>query len=1340
MRHHGYLAVALAGMTAAAGWVLSQTDLVDASEEETSSFREVYSQSRAEAAPAPDPKGMRLNYFDARWNRVLSDVAKHANVTLVMDKIPPGRFARRDRTRYSTEDCVRILNRELEGLGFRLVKQGEYLIVLHLDQARTRYARPLLPADEAIAPAETESDDGPFRSASARVDQLNARWASVAHSDDDEDVEQESSETTTIPISPNVLQETDSFLDADGGAADEPAAAPVVRKVEIEHSTAAEVARAVYLVFERRSELLQKGIQELPTFVVFNTNDADKSGAPLFRVGIDQKNNRLIVEADEKRAEHLVKLLQRLDKPRATSPDDEASKLVEAPDVTDQTARALNDQLRRLVAMRRQQETSDVPAAVEKPEAGADIADTSAFNLRGDVNIQAMQELGVLMIEGNEEDLERLGPIIERLEQMSVGSLPDIHLLELQHVNSEAFAELLTSVYDRLAELRKRGEEERQSVAFFPVVQPNSVLILAPQLELPAILELAERLDTKLDPGSEFRVFELKNAIASQVVAGLESFYEDRQGLATRIRPLADVRTNSVIVQGHPRDLAEVGRLIEGLDRDKPGAVHEVKIIELNHATANELAEVLNSAIQAVTSPPQTTSGGTGGFGGNQGPQELRDTKSIALEFLSTDGDAQKLIRSGFLVDVRINADPRSNTLIVSAPEASMTLLAALIQTLDQPPSAIAAIKVFALQNADAEQSVELLTTMFENTNQEEQLGVQIAGAEDAASSLIPLQFSADIRTNTVLAVGSEEALSIVEAILLRLDTDDARQRTTTVIELRNSRAEEVAESINVFLEQQQALQDSSDDLVSNVERLRQEAIVAADFGSNSLIVSASPEYFSRITEIISNLDSNKPQVVIQALIVEVQLDNTDEFGIELGFQDPLLFSRSILQSAEDLITIPTSTLVPGVGTVQSTTIITQNATPGFNFNNTGAPLGNNATGNTGAVGSQGISNFSLGRQNGDLGFGGFVFSAQSDAVNVLIRALAARRTLHILSRPQIRATHNNSATIRVGQEVPVVNGVDILEGGIVSPVIEPRNTGLILTVTPRITPDGTVVMAVYAEKSALSPGGVPVFTDITTGNSIDSQIIDVAIAETTVDVPNGQTIVIGGMITKSDETLERKVPWLGDLPVVGKAFRYDSTNTARTELLIFLTPRIIYSHADAELIKQVESERLHFIESEAEEVHGPLYSVPARREQVLEEVVPGPDSLVPEAPFSDPKFQSELQDGATGKKATDGVASEVLPQQVRRGNRESNVRTASARTSDTDRPVRRAGHETDAPAGERSWVNRIFKRGSKTRQQAKRVVEAPTAVDSTEAPATESVDRTESDLSDLGFGDVDWN
>jgi type II secretion system protein D len=500
-----------------------------------------------------------------------------------------------------------------------------------------------------------------------------------------------------------------------------------------------------------------------------------------------------------------------------------------------------------------------------------------------------------------------------------------------------------------------------------------------------------------------------------------------------------------------------------------------------------------------------------------------------------------------------------------------MGLMTALVEALDRAPNAVSEIKVFTLKNADAQQSVDLLETLFDNTNQEEQLGIQLAGTEGSSSSLIPLRFSADIRTNTVLAVGSAESLSVVEAVLLRLDNDDTRKLETTVIPLRNAPAELVAATLLDFLEQQQALQDSSEDLISNIERVRQQVLVSPDTNSNSLIVSASPQYFSQISGIIQTLDAQPPEVVIQALIVEVTLDATDEFGIELGFQDPLLLSR-------------------GLTTAASTT-----AVPGLNFNNTSVGLGNNFTAaapNTGTVATQGLSDFSLGRQNGNLGFGGFVFSAQSDAVSILLRALASRRTLHVLSRPQVRTTHNNLARVNVGQSVPVVNGVTVSQLGQANPQIIRQDTGITLEVTPRITPDGIIAMKVFASKSGLAGTDVPVFVN-SDGSTINSPIINQSIADTTVNVPNGQTIVIGGMITKSDSSLEQKVPWLGDLPIVGRAFRYDSTTISRTELLIFLTPRVILSDLDSELIKQVESERLHFLESDAEEVHGPLYSVP---------------------------------------------------------------------------------------------------------------------------------------------------
>jgi type II secretory pathway component GspD/PulD (secretin) len=162
--------------------------------------------------------------------------------------------------------------------------------------------------------------------------------------------------------------------------------------------------------------------------------------------------------------------------------------------------------------------------------------------------------------------------------------------------------------------------------------------------------------------------------------------------------------------------------------------------------------------------------------------------------------------------------------------------------------------------------------------------------------------------------------------------------------------------------------------------------------------------------------------------------------------------------------------------------------------------------------------------------------------------------------------------------------------------------------VTPRISPDEVIVMEVAAEKSAFIPGqGVPVFTDVNTGGVIRSPVKDIITAQTTVSIPNGQTIVLGGMITTLDDVIERKVPGLGDLPLIGRAFRHDISTTRRTELLIFLTPRIVHNSLESEMMKQIEACRISFCEGCAEQIHGPLFAVPEDDAMVFPEQLPLP-------------------------------------------------------------------------------------------------------------------------------------
>ncbi|MBM81073.1 MAG: hypothetical protein CMJ78_10825 [Planctomycetaceae bacterium] len=1160
-----------------------------------------------------------LNFFHSSWSKILQRVAEESGKKLVMERIPKGRFSRRDGRKYELDDAIKVLNRELEPENFRLITQGDYLVLLHLPSIRKRYHRPQFPTD-ALKPEAN---------ASKLWTPENIKPQSFAT-----DIRPQRQNARPTPAVRQVNHETAKTV--------QPRARVAVRMKSHE---ATEVSRILYKAFQPKVKLVGNGPEGLPAFQVTRDDIPTRKNqsqvvrkVPLpgeaqeqflapttksptarptqvqFTVGIDTVENRLVVEAPRDRAFAVARLIRNLDHAEV-KPSDTIQFVSSAKDVQ-RLAQNIGPTINRLV---RQQTPADEKKPAEgeandptKPgalpqdagnggaaeQANKPTAETTFGGLKGEVKIEYVPGVGFIL-RGNEEDVKKVEDIIRLIEDMSVGTTPDITVRILRHVHSEALAELLTSVYENLGTALGQNQREK-TVAFTPVIVPNAIIIVASASELESINALIKQLDQPVDPRSEYMVFSLENAVATQVLTTIEGLYEEPTGLGPRVKAIADARTNTVVVQASPNDMEQIIALIQKLDRVGSGAINQLKVFPLVNAVAEELAETLNLAIQSVVNPPATVQGQGqfGSSGAGRGSEALREARSAVIEYMTGEGDNKKAIRSGVLSDIRINPDSRINSLIVTAPKESMALIEELIKQFDKPTATVADIKHFSLKNADARDVVELLQELFvDDSGDENQVGVQLAGAEDASSNLIPLKFSVDVRTNSIFAVGGKEALEVVEALLLRLDQSDVQQRQNIVFRLKNSPATEIADSLNLFMSTQRDLAEADPDLVSAFEQIEREVIVVPEPVSNSLLISASPRYFDEMKELVMKLDEAPAQVTIQALIVEVTLENNDEFGIELGIQDSVLFDRSATL-ADNLLTITRTDQVPNAngGTVQTTTqqIITQAATPGFLFNN--LQLGNNTspdTSNAADLGGQALSNFSLGRVNGDLGFGGLVLSASSDSLSLLLRALSAKRRVDVLSRPLIRALDNQEAQIQVGQEVPrITNFTTNQQTGVLSPIATPDPAGIILIVTPRISPDGNIVMEVVAQKSQFDGAGVDLAVDIN-GNAITAPIKDITEVRTTVAVPNNQTIVLGGMITKTDDQLERKVPWLGDIPLLGQGFRFDGKSTRRTELLIFLTPKIIRDPADSELIKQIEAERLNFIESDAEEIHGPLYAVP---------------------------------------------------------------------------------------------------------------------------------------------------
>lgn len=800
----------------------------------------------------------------------------------------------------------------------------------------------------------------------------------------------------------------------------------------------------------------------------------------------------------------------------------------------------------------------------------------------GPVQIEFIEGLDALVIRGHKRDVERVRAIISDIDRIAGETQPSIELYQLQHVGSQVMASLVTEIYTEILSPRQ-GQ-----VTIRALVKPNALLLIGRPDSVAVIQQLIDKLDTPVEPQSQFEVFPLKHIAAldaedtlrdffvdrlSQVESGTQAQLTPRPGLGTRVNIVADYRTNSLIVHAGPRDLEEARRLIARIDVEKAASTNELKIFRLKNALASDVAPVLQDALNwqliGNRTPVGTQQGG--GFG-QQGFGQTTETarlRSAALTFMTIDSEGGKLLESGILTDVRVTADVNGNALIVSGPSKSMGLIAALVDALDRLPNAQAQIKVFTIVNGDATALSGMLQNLLGQTAQQ---GGQQAlntlfgagavnpfltpGLQSAASigesSLVPVRFGVDQRTNSIIASGSEGDLGVVEAILLRLDEESYKEHLTAVYWLANSSATEVATAVNDWLDSRAAIFDEQIQLSpeSPTIQFEREVIVVAEQLSNSIIISATPKWFEEVKRVVESLDRRPPLIKIDVLIAEVDLSNFYEFGAELGLQDALLFDRD--------------------------------GSPGYNFNN--QPLG--ATGgNRENVLGQSLTSFALSRTADTLGYGGLVLSASRDSVSVLIRALSTENRAQILSRPTITTLDGQPSFINVGATVSRLAGTT-QNVNTTSQNIEDIPTGITLGVTPRISPDGLVVMEVDVTKSSLSNEGVELPDGF--GDTFIQRNIDTITAQTTVSARSGQTVVFSGLIQRDTFTETRGIPYISRVPVVGQLFRFDRDIDRRSELLIILSPHVVRNDEDLDWIKYSETERMSWCLADVYELWGP--------------------------------------------------------------------------------------------------------------------------------------------------------
>lgn len=288
---------------------------------------------------------------------------------------------------------------------------------------------------------------------------------------------------------------------------------------------------------------------------------------------------------------------------------------------------------------------------------------------------------------------------------------------------------------------------------------------------------------------------------------------------------------------------------------------------------------------------------------------------------------------------------------------------------------------------------------------------------------------------------------------------------------------------------------------------------LSVDPDTGNLIAIGDKNALENLSQVVASLDRPKPQVLIKVVFLEVQHNNSSDIGIEGGWSKGM--GNSMTGGVANAFGLS------GIANAPSNNVL----------NTFGLP----------------ISAFM------PMPPGAGLYQILGNDFQATLRAIAQAGKAQLLSRPSILARDRQPAQIVIGQSVPLITGVNFTTFGNQINTVTYTEVGIILKVTPFITPDGMVEMMVSPQTSSLDPTlSIPISA------GVSAPVIDIRSADTVVSTPDAQTVVIGGLMSTDKASSENKIPFLGDIPVLGNLFKRSTKSATKSELLIFLTPHIV--------------------------------------------------------------------------------------------------------------------------------------------------------------------------------------
>ena len=478
---------------------------------------------------------------------------------------------------------------------------------------------------------------------------------------------------------------------------------------------------------------------------------------------------------------------------------------------------------------------------------------------------------------------------------------------------------------------------------------------------------------------------------------------------------------------------------------------------------------------------------------------------TIVIKLTDTDASAAaRLIKPVMHSQGQLTANPGGNVLVITDFPENLRKAREIITALDTSDSRIETFQLTNLSAIDAQEALQSL------------------GGDNASFRVVSIP-----GTNSLIVEGKAAEIEKLRPIISSMDVGSTTPRgAVSVVPLRFADGEAIVELLATLLPAYE---------IEGQPR----PTVAYEQGSNTLVISASGETQAALEQIIRRLDVRRPQVLVEAIIVEISDAAAKELGVEfaiagLNGNNVPLVSTNFSRSAPNIL---------GLAGVIS-----------------GAADGFDASEQAAAVNSL------VGLDGGITGIGGVDNDTLYTAV---VNALETDEDTNILSMPFVTTLDNVPATFLVGQEIPITTGESLLSAGNdINPfrTFDRQEVGIQLDVLPQISEGDVIRLEIKQEVSSISGALSALSGDfVTNKRSI----------ETTVLANDREIIVLGGLLQDDEEIDLAKVPILGDIPVLGKVFQSKGKSRVKTNLMVFLRPTIIRTASDARPLTQIGLERM---------------------------------------------------------------------------------------------------------------------------------------------------------------------